>query len=154
MSIPNFHVVNAIQPVADFAATSFDSDIVKALGEGVLVIIYSGAVSGAAASTITVEACSTITATAVATVPFIYRECVATDVWGEWTAAAATGFSALNTVAGSMWQIWVDSAELAEEGYTYVRLSGDETANFTILGGVLAIVVTGRYEPRTTTLLT
>ena len=154
MSIPNFHVVNAISPIADFAATSFDSDIVRVEGEGILFIIYSGAVSGAAASTVTVEACSTITATAVATVPFIYRACVATDIWGEWTAAAATGFSADNTVAGSMWQIWVDSAELAEEGYKYVRLSGDETSNFTILGGVLAIVIGGRYEPRITTLLT
>jgi len=154
MGIPTFHVVNAIQPVADFASTSFDSDIINCQGGGVLFILYSGAVSGAAVNTVTVEASDDVSATSTTAVPFIYRQCVATDIWSDWTAATVAGFSATNTVAGSMWQVYVDSAELGEEGYKYVRLSGDETGNFTILGGVIAIVIDGRYEPRNTTLLT
>ncbi len=152
MSIPNFHVVNALAPVADFAATSFDTDIIRVEGEGILFVVQQG-VNAGGISTITVEACSTITATAVATVPFIYRSCVATDVWGEWTAAAATGFSS-SAVAASMHQIYVDAAELAEEGYAYVRLSGDETTDLAVIGSILAIVIGGRYTPRITTLLT
>jgi len=142
------HVINALPPVADAFDTSKDSDIIDAgAGEGVLFIIQEGATGGAAASTITVEASSTITATAVATVPFIYRQCVATDVWGAWTAATVTGFSMVNTAANSMWQVYVDSAEIAEEGYRYVRLSTDETANFAVTAGVLALVINPRYSP-------
>ncbi len=154
MSTPTFHVVNALVPVADVFGTSSDSDVVNAQGGGVLFIVYSGAVSGAAVNTATVEACDNVTPSNTTTVPFVYRESVLTDIWGDWTAATATGFSMTNTVANSMWQIFVDAAELAEEGYGYVRLSTDETGNFTILGGVLAIVIDGRFEPITTTLLT
>jgi len=154
MSAPNFHVVNALPPVADAFSTSSDSDIIRVEGEGILFVIQQGATAGAAANTVTVEACSNISAGATQTVPFIYRECIATDVWGDWTASDADGFSAVGTVANSMWQIYVDAAELAEEGYGYVRLSTDETAAHAVLAGVLAIVINGRFEPRATTLLT
>ena len=144
----NFHVINAIPPVADVFASAANTDIIDAgVGDGVLFIIYSGAVSGAAVNTVTIEASSTTGAAAVATVPFVYRACVATDVWGAWTAAAKTGFSADNTAANSMWQVYVDSAEIGEEGYRYVRLATDETGNFTVLGGVLAMVINPRYAP-------
>jgi hypothetical protein len=156
MQAPTFHVINAIVPVADVFGTSNDSDIISPRGGGVLFIIYSGAVSGAAVNTITVEACSTIGAAATTEIPFMYRQCVATDVWSDWTAASvpATGFSADNTVANSMFQVWVDPAEIAETGYEFVRLSTFETGNFTILGGVLAIVIDERYGPTTESMLT
>jgi len=157
MLAPTFHVVNALAPVADFysgGTAAFNTDIISARGGGVLFVIQSGATAGAAANTITVEACSTITATAVTTIPFVYRECVATDVWGAWTAATTAGFSAVNTVANSMWQIWVDPAEIAETGYEFVRLSGDETGDFAVVGGILAIVLDERYGPTTESMLT
>ena len=145
------HVINASPPIVDAFDTAKNSDIIDAgAGEGVLFIIQGGAVGGAAASTMTVEACSTITATAVATVPFVYRVCLATDVWSAWTAAPKTGFSAVATAsaANAMWQIYVDSAEIAEEGYRYVRLTSAETANFTITAGVLALIINPRYVPQ------
>jgi hypothetical protein len=152
--VPNFHVINALPPVADAFDTAMDTDIIDAgVGDGVLFIIQEGATAGAGVSTVTVEASSTIAAAAVATVPFVYRQCVATDVWGAWTAATAAGFSATMTAANSMWQIYVDSAEIAEEGYRYVRLSTDETGDFAVLAGVLAIVVNPRYGPTTATAL-
>ena len=80
----------------------------------------------------------------------VYRVCLATDVWGAWTAAVKTGFSMVHTagVSNAMWQIYVDSAEIAEEGYRYVRMSTDETANHAVLGGVLALVINPRYAPQ------
>ena len=68
----------------------------------------------------------------------------------QWTAAAKTGFSMVHTagVSNAMWQIYVDSAEIAEEGYRYVRMSTDETANHAVLGGVLALVINPRYAPQ------
>ena len=142
------HVINALPPLADQFTGSDDTDIIDAgAGAGVLFIVQTGAVSGAAASTVTVEACSTITATAVATVPFIYRVCLATDVWGDWTAATTAGFSMVHTAsaANAMWQVYVDSAEIAEQGYRYVRLSTDETADFTVTAGILALIINPRY---------
>lgn len=152
MIAPNFHVVNALAPVADYAGTSFDSDIVNAQGGGVLFIIQQG-VNAGGISTITVEASDDVSASNTTTVPFIYRSCVATDVWGDWTAATTAGFSS-SAVANSMHQIYVDGAELAEEGYGYVRLSGDETTDQAVIGGILAIVIDGRYEPAPATMLT
>lgn len=143
-----FHVINALPPTADQFTGSDDTDIIDAgAGAGVLFIVQTGAVSGAAANTVTVEACSTITATAVATVPFVYRTCLSGDTWGAWTAATTTGFSMVHTAsaANAMWQIYVDSAEIAEQGYQYVRLSTDETADFTVLGGILALIINPRY---------
>jgi len=141
-----FHVVNALSPVADAFDTAMDTDIVDAgAGEGVLFIIHTGAAAGAATQVVTVEASSTIGATAVATVPFVYRACVATDVWSDWTAAAKTGFTATMTAGDAMFQVYVDSAEIAEEGYQYVRLSTDETGN-AVVGGVLALIINPRYS--------
>jgi len=143
-----FHVINALPPLADQFTGSDDTDIIDAgAGEGVLFIVQTGAVSGAAASTVTVEASSTITATAVATVPFVYRVCLSGDTWGAWTAATTAGFSMVHTgsAANAMWQIYVDSAEIAEQGYQYVRMSTDETADFTVLAGILALIINPRY---------
>ena len=142
------HVINALPPVADAYNSAADTDIIDAGGgEGVLFIIHNGVASGAGVSTITVEACSTITASATTTIPFVYRACTSGDTWGVWTAATATGFSATMTASNSMWQVYVDSAEVAEAGYRYVRLSTDETADFAVVGSVLAIVIPGRYAP-------
>jgi hypothetical protein len=149
-----FHVINGLVPVADAFDTIKYTDIIDAGGgEGVLFIIQTGATAGAGTDTIKVNACSTITATAETAVPFIYRECVATDVWGAWTAVASTGVSISTAVANSMWQVYVDSAEVAETGYRFVRLSIDETADHTVTAGVLALVFHPRYVPQVESLL-
>ena len=146
--VPGFHVINALSPVADAFAVSMDTDIIDAgVGDGVWFIVHTGVASAAATSTITIEASSNIGAAATATVPFVYRACVGTDVWGAWTAATTTGFLATMTASNGMWQVYVDSAEIAEEGYRYVRLSTDEGAGGAVVGGVLAIIVNPRYSP-------
>jgi len=140
-----FHVVNVLPPLADQYAGTQDTDIVDAgAGEGVLFVIQNGAVSGAAVSTITVEASDDVSASNVATVPFVYRTNLATDVWSDWTAATTAGFSAAMG-ANTMFQVYVDSAEIAEEGYQFTRLSTDETGNFTVLSGVVAYIMNPRF---------
>jgi hypothetical protein len=47
-----------------------------------------------------------------------------------------------------MWQMYVDSAEIAEAGYRYVRLATDETGDFTVLAGILALIISPRYQPQ------
>jgi hypothetical protein len=97
------HVINGLVPVADAFDTIQYTDIIDAgNGEGVLFIIQTGATAGAGTQLLLVNASSTITATAETAVPFIYRQCVATDVWGEWTAVAATGVTVSTGVAKSM----------------------------------------------------
>ena len=140
--------------MADAFNTLVYTDIVDAGGgEGVLFIIQTGATAGAGADTLLVNACSTITATAETAVPFVYRACVADDTWGAWTAVAATGVSISTAVANSMWQVYVDSAEIAEAGYRFVRLSIDETADHTVTAGMLALVINPRYVPQVGSLL-
>jgi hypothetical protein len=150
------HMVNALPALADRFDTAANTDIIDVGGgAGVLFCVNTGAVSGAAASTVTVEACSTITATATTAVPFIYRTCLATDVWGAWTAAAVAGFSMVHTAsaANAMWQIYVDAAEVAETGYRFVRMTTAETANFTVTASVTAFVIDPRFVAQVESLL-
>jgi len=146
------HIVHGLAPDTDaFAGATVNSDVIDAAGSGVLFIIYKG-VGTTGTSTVTVEACDDITPTTTAAVPFTYRTNTATDVWSAWTAATAAGFV---TTAGSnhIYQVWVDPAELAEEGYRYVRLDMAEEADGAVLGGILAIVLDPRYQVQPTSLI-
>ena len=148
------HVINALVPVADaFNGVSYTDIIDAGGGEGVLFVIYTGVTAGAGASTLLVKACSTTGAAAETAVPFVYRECVADDTWGAWTSVLATGVSISTATANSMWQVYVDSAEIAETGYKYVRLWIDETAAQAVFAGVLAFVINPRSVPQVGSLL-
>ena len=145
------HLMKGLDAVADAFSGTVYSDIVQAAGEGVLFVLYKG-VGATGTSTLTVEACSTITASVTAAVPFIYRISTGTDVWSAWTAATVTGFL---TTAGSsqLYQIYVDAAELAEEGYKYVRLAAVESVDSPVLGGILVAIVAPRYQPTVESLI-
>ena len=147
-----FHLVNALPPVADIEEGGMLSDVVNAQGAGILFVYYTG-VNAGGDSTITVQACDTVTPRNTTAVPFIYRANVATDVWGAWTAATTAGFTS-SQVSNAVHQIYVDGAELAEEGYGYARLVGVEDTDNTCLGGILAFVLKGRYEVAPATLIT
>lgn len=152
MSTPTFHVVNALPPVADIEEGGMLSDVVNAQGGGILFIYYTG-VNAGGDSTITVQACDNVTPSNTQVVPFVYRSNVATDIWGEWAAATTAGFTS-STASNAVHQVFVDAAELAEEGFGYARLVGVEDTDNTCLGGILAFVIDGRFEPIITTLIT
>ena len=138
------HWVKGIDPIADAFEGTVNTDIVEALGHDVVFMIYKG-VGATGTSTITIDACDDIVASATTAVPFRYRTCVATDVWGAWTAAAAAGFV---TTAGSsqLYEIRVDPADLGATGYGYVRLHAVQVVDNPVLGGVLIGVAKLRYR--------
>jgi hypothetical protein len=112
-----------------------------------LFIIYRG-VGATGTSTVTVEACDDVTPSNTTTVPFMYRENTTLDTWGSWTAATASGWL---TTAGTnaIFEVYVDAAELMEEGYEFVRLDMAEGTNSPVIGGILVQLVNPRFQPQT-----
>ena len=142
--LDKLHWVKGIDPVADAFSGTVETDIVEGLGQGVLFFRYDG-VGTTGTSVVTVQACSTIGPGATTAVPFIYRICTSTDVWGNWTAATAAAGFTTTTGSSQMYQIYVDAAHLAETGYGYVRAVFTEDEDSPVLGGVLIAVVNLRY---------
>ena len=146
------HAVNAITPVADFLAGTVNSDVIECLGEGILFFVHTGANAGGD-STITVQACDDTTPSNATAVNFIYRTTGNNDTWSAWTAAAAaTGFTS-STTANTMYQVYVDAAELAAQGYGYARLRAVESTDAAVLGGCVAWVVNTRFQIEPTSLI-
>ena len=140
----NIHFVKGIDPVADAFASTVSSDIVN-MGDyaGVTFVIYKG-VGTTGTSTITVEASDDVSASNTTAIPFRYKAITTDDTEGALTIAAAAGFA---TTAGSseIYVIEVDSEELGDTGYQYVRLTAVEVANDPVLGGVLILMHGNRY---------
>jgi hypothetical protein len=146
------HIVHGLAPIADaFAGATVNSDVVKANCEGVLFLIYKG-VGTTGTSTVTVEACDDATPSNTTAVPFYYRTNTTIDTWGDWTSAAAAGFA---TTAGSnhIYQVYVDTAELMEEGYEWVRLDMAEVVDAAVLGGILIFLINPRFQPQVESVL-
>jgi hypothetical protein len=149
----NIHWVQGLAPIADaFAGATVNSDIVKCESGGAIFLIYRG-VGATGTSTVTVEACDNVTPSNTTAVPFIYRENTSGDTWGDWTAATTAGWT---TTAGrnAIFEVYVDAAELAEEGYGYVRLDMAESVNSPVLGGILIGLIDTRYAVVPATLIT
>ncbi len=153
MGIPTFHVVNALPPVADVEEGGFVTDVVNAQGSWVWFYYQTG-VNAGGDCVITALACDNVTPSNTTAIPFQYRTSVATDIWSEWTAATAAAGFTTSTVSNAHHQVLIDPAELAEEGFGYVRIIGTEDTDNTVLGGVTCIVFDARYAPSITTLLT
>jgi len=140
----NYHVVNALVPVADaFAGTKYTTPINMEAFHHVSFIIQTG-VGTTGTSTITILASDDISRTHTTAVPFHYQACVSGDTFGATAAAETTGFT---TAAGSnkMYKIEVDNQALASTGYGYVILKAVEVAASPVLGGILAILTEPRY---------
>jgi len=153
--LDQIHWVPGLVPTADYAAGGVSSDIVECRSAaGVLIIIERGdSTGGTATGVVTVQACDDVTPTTTANVPFHYRSMTTTDTWGAWTLVANTGFT-MPTGDNQMHQIWVSGAELAANGYGYVRVSITEPVNDPVVGSILIGVVQTRYQRDTTTMIT
>lgn len=141
--LDKLHWVSGVVPVADAFTGTVSTDIFEVLGQGALFIRHDGA-GATGTSTVTVEACDDITPSNSAAVAFMYRVCTTGDTWGNWTQATSTGF-ATTAGANQMYQIYVDAAVLAEQGYGYVRAKFTELVDNPVTGGVLCAVVGLRY---------
>lgn len=138
------HFVKGLDAVADAFAGTVNSDVVN-MGDyaGVTFIIHKG-VGTTGTSTITVEAVDDVSATNQTAIPFRYKAITLGDTEGALIIAAAAGFA---TTAGSseLYIIEVDSEELGDTGYQYVRLNAVEVVNDPVLGGVIILMHGNRY---------
>lgn len=141
--LEHIHWIGGLAPDADVFSGTVQTDIFEVLGEGAVFQIWYGTNAGGN-STVTVQACDDTTPSNTTAVAFQYRESTTFDTWGDWTAATAAGF-ATATSSDNMYQIYVDAAELASEGYGYVRLQMVEVTDTASDGVVLAGVVNPRY---------
>lgn len=141
--LDKLHWVSGVVPVADAFTGTVSTDIFEVWGQGALFIRHDGA-GATGTSTVTVEACDNITPSNTTAVAFMYRVCTTGDTWGAWTAATSTGF-ATTAGANQMYQIYVDAAVLAEQGYGYVRAKFTELVDNPVTGCVLCAVVGLRY---------
>jgi len=153
--LDQIHFVPGLVPTADYAAGGVSSDIVECRSAvGVVILIERGdSTGGTATGVVTVQACDDVTPTTTANVAFHYRSMTTTDTWGAWTAAAATGFT-MPTGDNQMHELWVSGADLAANGYGYVRVSITEPVNDPVVGSILIGVVQTRYQVDTTTMIT
>ena len=142
--LQNAHVMKGLDAVADAFAGTVNSDVFNMGDYHSMVFIIHKGVGTTGTSTITVEACDDVVPTTQTAIPFRYKAITSGDTEGALTTAAAAGFA---TTAGSseLYLIEVDSQELGDTGYQYVRLHAVEVANDPVLGGIIAIGYGGRY---------
>ncbi len=151
--IDRLHFIGGLAPDADFADGTKYTDIFKGLGEGVAFLVWYGANASSGASTLTVEACDDVTPSNSTAVAFQYKVATTFDTFGDWTQATTAGLT-VGASADSAWWVYVPAAELASEGYGYVRAKMVESTNQPADGCIAAFVVNPRYMAQPSTLLT
>ena len=138
------HFVKGLDPVSDAFTGTVYTDIVN-MGDyaGATFVLFHG-VGTTGTSTLTVEAVDDVSATNQTAIPFRYKIITTGDTEGALTVAAAAGFT---TTAGSshIYLVEVDTEELGDTGYQYLRLKMVEAANDPVLGGVLIIMHGNRF---------
>lgn len=149
--LESLHWIGGLVPVADAFAGTVYTDIFEVQGEGALGLIFKGA-GATGTSTITVEACDDVTPSNSTAVAFMYRAATTLDTWGAWTQATTAGF-ATTAGANQMYQVYVPAAELASEGYGYVRLKAVEVVNSPVAGCIACAVVNPRTQPQPVSLI-
>lgn len=141
----NFHLVNALSPVADAFDSTVYSDVINMKNFSHCVFIVHKGVGTTGTSTFTVLASDDVSRSNTTAIPFRYREIPAgTNIPGALTAATTAGFT---STAGSdgLIVIEVDASELGDTGYGYVALKAVESVNSPVLAGILAILGEPRY---------
>lgn len=129
-----------IAAVADFASADVFSDVFSLKNHGRIVLITHWGVGATGVVKLTVQACDDVVPTTTSAVPFHYR--INKDgTHGALTAATAA--DGVSNVAGSnqVIAVEIDAAALLAAGYSYARLSVDETTDSPLLGGVIALLL-------------
>ena len=143
MNMKEVHYIQGIVPVADAFAGTVTTDIFEVLGQGAWFMLVKGA-GAAGLSVITVLACDDTTPSNTTAIPFTYRVQTTSDTWGAWTQATTTGFTT-SAGADQLYEIYADSAYLAETGYGYVKLVAIESNDDPVTGCVICGVTQLRY---------
>lgn len=118
----NFHVVNAVVPVADTFASAANSDVISAAGcEEIVFLVMTGAAADNT-NLITVEACDDFTPTNSSAIAFTVASCVSGDTVGAVTATASSGKAFTASTAGQYYIVMVDPADINAVGDTYDKV--------------------------------
>jgi hypothetical protein len=142
--LEKLHFIGGLAPNADFAAGTKYTDIFEVQGEGAVFVIWYGTNASSGDSTLTIEACDDTSASNTTAVAFRYKKSSTFDTWGDWAEATTSGIT-VGGEADSMWLVYVPAAELASEGYAYVRAKLVEDTDEAADGMVLAGVVNPRF---------
>jgi len=142
--LDNLHFIGGLAPDADRFGSDDATDIFELQGDGAAFLVWYGTNASSGASTLQVEACDGVSATNSTAVAFYYKSSTTFDTWGNWAAATTSGIT-VGGSADSAWWIYVPAAELASEGYGYVRVNTTESTNQEADGVVAAFVVNPRY---------
>jgi len=147
------HFVPLLRPVADALSGTVTSDEINVSDAHAVTFYLYWGVGATGTVTVTVEASDDTSGTNVTAIPFKYRRNSATDVFGALTNATTAGFT---TTAGSAqtYVIEVDTNEMGDTGYKYVRLKCVEQVDSPILGGLHANVQVAKPRAVTSTVLT
>ncbi len=130
------HRVLGIAPAADAFSGTVYSDVVNLKNYGKVVFtVFTGA-EATGTSTFTVQACDNVTPSNRSAVPFYYRSYDASDVPGDLTSVAATGFTS-TAGANRIHVIEIDAEALISSGYGYAQLKAVEVVNDPVTGCVL-----------------
>lgn len=147
------HMVPLLDPVADaLSGTVTTSPINCRDVQAVTFYIYWG-VGATGTTTLTVEACDNTTPSNTSAIKFRSRVRTATDVFSAITERGTTGFT---TTAGSsqVYVIEVDTDEMGNSGYGYVRLKAVESTDSPILATIFAMVKVAKSRAITSTVVT
>jgi len=150
--LEKLHFVGGLAPDADRFGNDDNTDIFEVQGEGAAFLVWYGTNGSSGASTLTVEACDDTTPNNTTAVAFYYKSSTTFDTWGDWAAATTAGIT-VGGSADSAWWIYVPAAELASEGYGYVRVNTTESTNAAADGVVAAFVVNPRYQEQPDSLI-
>ena len=145
------HVVSGLYPVADAFATSATTDFVSLKDyRRVTFIIHTGdATAGTADGTVTLLASAVAAGTSTTALAFSYRSCASSasvDTWGNYTEAAAAGFS---MTAGDNYiyivEVSADDLEATSAGKYFVAVKVTEVTNDPVVASCICILSEPRY---------
>lgn len=143
--VGDFHVLNGLWPTATrwntgSPATSTAVNLGK-YGHATF-IIQEGA-GGAGTATFTVVACTDTGGTSPTAIPFHYRLCDTQDIWGAYTACAATGYLSI-AGANKLIAIEVDATELTA-AKPYVAIVATVGVATAVAAGCIIILSEASY---------
>ena len=141
------HFAVGLNAVADAFSGTVYSDVVNAKNYSKVIFLVHHGVGATGTSTFTVLAGDDAAdpPTNSTAIPFKYKAMTTSDTEGAYTQATASGFA---STAGSNQIYWieVDCEELGDTGYKYVCLKCVEGVDSPRLGGIITLLVGGRYQ--------
>ena len=149
MLTEKFSIVSLLGPTADYNGSALVSDAVnlKNYDKLTILVAHKGGTTGK--STLTLTASSDASQTGATAIPFRYRR-KTTGASSVWSAVSAATSAGIDTVPAedTLIEMEVRSSELPD-GKTFVNVAGAEGVNDPVVGCIIAILSTARFQGAT-----